>query len=58
MKERIIALEVNLRRLLHRIEKMRDIPLSYEKLVKMQRVKLKVDELNDLISELEVIVND
>lgn len=58
MKERIIAIEVNLRRLLQRIEKLRDIPLSYEVLAKYQKVKLKIDELSDLITEIDAIVND
>jgi len=58
MKERISALEVNLRKLLLRVEKMRDMPLSYEKIVKLQRVKLKVDELGDLLSELERLGNE
>ncbi|MBL1121405.1 MAG: hypothetical protein D8M26_00785 [Ignavibacteriae bacterium] len=53
MKDRIIAIEVNLRRLLQRIEKLRNIPLSYEVLNKIQKVKLKIDELNDLITEIE-----
>jgi hypothetical protein len=53
MKERIAALEVNLRNLLQRVEKLRNLPLSYERLAKLQKVKLKVDELNDIISELE-----
>ena len=53
MKERIIAIEVNLRRLLERMEKLRDIPLSYEVLAKIQKIKLKVDELSDLIIEIE-----
>ena len=53
MKERIIALEVNLRNLIQRIERLRNIPLSYEKIVKLQKAKLKIDELNDLITELE-----
>ncbi|MCZ7616733.1 MAG: hypothetical protein M5T52_24990 [Ignavibacteriaceae bacterium] len=53
MKDKIIAIEVNLRRLLERNEKLRNIPLSYEVLAKMQKVKLKIDELNDLISEIE-----
>jgi hypothetical protein len=54
MKERIIAIEVNLRKLLQRIEKLRNIPLSYEVLAKIQKVKLKIDELSDLITEIEV----
>jgi hypothetical protein len=58
MKDKIIATEVNLRRLLERLEKLRDIPLSYEVLTKIQKVKLKIDELNDLIIEIEAIVND
>lgn len=58
MKDKIIATEVNLRRLLDRIEKLRDIPLTYEVLSKIQKVKLKIDELNDLISEIEAITND
>lgn len=58
MKERIIAIEVNLRTLLQRIEKLKDIPLSYEVLAKIQKVKLKIDELSDLITEIEAIVND
>lgn len=53
MKDRIIAIEVNLRRLLQRIEKLREIPLSYEVLNKIQKMKLKIDELSDLLSELE-----
>lgn len=53
MKDRIIAIEVNLRRLLQRIEKLRNITLSYEVLNKIQKVKLKIDELNDLITEIE-----
>ena len=53
MKERIIAIEVNLRRLLERIEKLRNIPLSYEVLNIIQKIKLKIDELSDLISEIE-----
>lgn len=53
MKDRIIATEVNLRRLLERIEKLRNIPLTYEVLSKIQKVKLKIDELRDLISEIE-----
>lgn len=53
MKDRIIATELNLRRLLERIEKLRNISLSYEVLSKIQKVKLKIDELRDLISEIE-----
>lgn len=53
MKERIIATEVNLRRLLDRIEKLRNITLTYEVLSKIQKIKLKIDELSDLISEIE-----
>lgn len=53
MKERIIAIEVSLRRLLQRIENLRNIPLSYEVLAKYQKVKLKIDELDDLITEIE-----
>lgn len=53
MKDRIIAIEVNLRRLLQRIEKLRNIPLSYEVLTKIQKVKHKIDELSDLITEIE-----
>lgn len=58
MKDRIIAIEVNLRRLLDRIEKLRDIPMTYEVLAKIQKIKLKIDELDDLIAEVEAIVND
>jgi hypothetical protein len=53
MKDKIIATEVNIRKLLQRIEKLREIPLSYEVLNKIQKVKLKIDELNDLITEIE-----
>lgn len=53
MKDRIIAIEVNLRRLLDRIEKLRDIRLSYEVLAKFQKIKVKVDELDELITEIE-----
>lgn len=53
MKERIIATEVNLRKLLQRIEKLRNIPLTYEMLAKFQKIKVKIDELKDLISEIE-----
>jgi len=53
MKERIIATEVNLRRLLQRVEKLRDIPLSYEVLSKIQKIKLKIDELSDLLTQIE-----
>jgi len=53
MKDRIIAVEVNLRRLLQRIEKLRNIPLTYEVLTKIQKIKLKIDELSDLITEIE-----
>ena len=58
MKERITAIEVNLRNLLQRIERLRNIKLSYEVLAKTQKVKLKIDELNDLIAELERVVKD
>jgi hypothetical protein len=58
MKEKIIATEINLRSLLDRIEKLRNIPLSYEVLAKYQKIKVKVDELNELITEIEAIVND
>jgi hypothetical protein len=53
MKERIIAIEVNLRKLLQRIEKLRNIPLSYEMLAKFQKIKVKIDELNGMITEIE-----
>lgn len=53
MKDKIIATEVNLRKLLERIEKLRNIPLTYEVLSKIQKVKLKIDELEDLITEIE-----
>lgn len=53
MKERIIAIEVNLRKLLNRIEMLREIPLSYEVLAKYQKMKLKIGELSDLITEIE-----
>lgn len=53
MKDKIIAIEVNLRRLLQRIEKLRNIPLTYEVLSKIQKVKIKIDEMNDLLNELE-----
>lgn len=53
MKDKIIAIEVNLRKLAERIEKLRNIPLTYEVLNKIQKVKLKIDELNDLITEIE-----
>ncbi len=53
MRDRIIAIEVNLRKLLQRVEKLREIPLSYEVLNKIQKMKLKIDELSDLLSELE-----
>ena len=58
MKERITAIEVNLRNLLQRIERLRNIKLSYEVLAKTQKVKLKIDEMGDLISEMERMVND
>lgn len=58
MKDKIIATEVNLRRLLDRIENLRNIPLSYEVLAKIQKIKLKIDELKDLITEIDAIVND
>jgi hypothetical protein len=32
---------------------LRNVPLTYEKLVKLQKAKLKVDELNDLITCIE-----
>lgn len=53
MKDKIIATEIKLRKLLQRIEKLRDIPLTYEVLTKYQKIKLKIDELSDLISEIE-----
>ena len=52
-QDTISALEVNLRMLLQRIEKLRNIPLTYEVLTKIQKVKLKIDELSDLITEIE-----
>lgn len=53
MKDKIIATEIKLRRLLQRTEKLRDMPLSYEVLAKYQKVKLKIEELSDLITEIE-----
>ena len=58
MKDKMIATEINLRRLLRRIEKLRDIPLSYEMLAKYQKMKFKIDELGDLITEIEALIND
>ncbi len=53
MKDKIIATEIKLRKLLQRIEKLRDIPLTYEVLAKYQKIKIKIDELSDLITEIE-----
>lgn len=58
MKDKIIATEIKLRKLLVRIEKLTDIPLTYEVLTKIQKIKVKIDELDDLITEIEAIVND
>ena len=54
MKDKIMVIEVIFRKLLQRIEKLKNIPLSYEVLVKVQKVKVKIEELGDLISVIEV----
>lgn len=53
MKDKMIATEIKLRKLLQRVEKLRNIPLTYEVLAKYQKIKIKIDELDDLITEIE-----
>lgn len=53
MKDKIVAIEVNLRKLLQRIEMLRNIPLTYEVLAKFQKIKVKIDELSELIIDIE-----
>lgn len=58
MKERITAIKLNLRILLKRFEEL-EIPVpDYEISAKVQKIMLKIDELGDLVTELEAIVND
>lgn len=58
MNERLKAIEVNLRILLGRVEGWRIDGLTYEVIAKLQDIELKIDQLNDLLTELDAIVND
>ncbi|MDO8549793.1 MAG: hypothetical protein Q7S39_06550 [Ignavibacteria bacterium] len=58
MKERISALKVNLRLLLMRVEKLEVNMIDYNLINKIEKIRLKIDELSDCLSEVEAIVND
>jgi hypothetical protein len=53
LQEKLSAIKVNLRLLLTRVEELKVEKPDYE-----VNAELKIDELNDIISKLEVIVND
>ena len=58
MKEKLKAIEVNMRFLLMRVERIKIVNPDYEVNAELQKAELKIDELNDVISKLESIVND
>ena len=58
MREKIKAIEVNLRFLLMRIERIKIVKPDYEVNAELSKAELKIDELNDVISKLESIIND
>jgi hypothetical protein len=53
MKERIKAIEVNLRFLLNRVEELKLNVPDYQVNALLQKLQLKIDEVSDLLSELE-----
>ena len=53
MKEKLKAIEVNLRILLQKVEQLKLNVPDYQITFNLQKVQLKIDELNDLITELE-----
>ena len=58
MKEKLKAIEVNLRTLLQRVEKLEVGLLSYQVIEKVKKIELKVDEMGDLVTEVEGICDD
>jgi restriction endonuclease S subunit len=53
MKEKLAAIQLNLRLLLKRLEEL-EIPVpDYEVNAKLQKIMLKIDELSDLVTEME-----
>ena len=58
MKERISAIKVNLRLLLKRVEELKIEKPDYEVNAKLGKIELKINEINDLLTEIDTIVND
>ena len=58
MKDKITAIKVNLRLLLKRVEELKIDKPDYDVNAKLQKAELKVDELSDLITEIDCIIND
>jgi hypothetical protein len=58
MEEKLSALRVNLRMLLKRTEELHIGMADYKINAELQKAELKADELNDIISRIEVLIND
>jgi len=55
VKDKLIAIKLNLRLLLNRIEKLKIDKPDYEVNGKLQKAELKVDEINDIIEEIKAL---
>ena len=53
MKDKLTAIRVNLISLLRRIEELDIARLDYNIIALIQKIELKIDELNDLIMQIE-----
>ena len=58
MREKLKAIEVNLRTLLNSVEALEISQPDYAIMAKLNQVELKVDEINDLLREVEGLVED
>ena len=53
MNEKIKELETRVRLVLKRIEELKIETLTYENIAKFQKLELRLDEINDLITWIE-----
>ena len=58
MREKLKAIEVNLRTLLNSVEALEISQPDYAIMAKLNQVELKVDEINDLLREVEGLIED
>ncbi|MGD8305923.1 MAG: hypothetical protein PVF17_04650 [Ignavibacteria bacterium] len=58
MKEKLKALEVNLRTLLKKVETLEITQPDYAIMAKLGQIELKIDELFDLIRDVEGLLED